>query len=280
LRPDLPEAFVRVGERALANDPKGRYPTAGALADELAASVGFSYAETSDEKGANRRPRSKARLARYWLLAAGIVLLTSTIAGGLWWNSTSAARRLEIGAKFHLMKASKGSVLRSGDRVAPGDMLFLTIESSKPVYVYVINQDEQGESYLMFPLPGMNVANPLPGGVNRMPGARGGEEFYWQVSSVGGREHFYIFASRYELEQFEDSIKSLPRPKLDTPVTSIHLPRELVGKLRGVGGLVKTDATTTTASTTGFPVATPLLETPETARGFWAREIVFANPAK
>ena len=70
-----------------------------------------------------------------------------------------------IGAKFHVMKASKGTALKAGDRVAPGDRLFVTVVSSKPVHVYVINKDEPG-GVLLFPLPGQNLANPLPGGLS------------------------------------------------------------------------------------------------------------------
>ena len=187
----------------------------------------------------------------------------------------------QIGAKFHVMKASKGTTLKAGDRVAPGDRLFVTVKSSKPVHVYVINEDEHGESYLLFPLPGQNLANPLPGGVtNRLPGIAGGEEVFWKVTSIGGKEHFYIFASRTPLEQFEQSLAALPRPKLDQPVEAILLPKNVVGVLRGVGGLAKAEPTATAGTATDFSFATPLLETSETARGFWAREIVFANPAK
>ena len=306
LRPDLPDAFVRVVERALGDDPRTRFQTAGAFADELAASIGFSGPESSDADAPNHRSESKTgRLARRWQLAAGLVLLTGGLGGGLWWYNAAARRAdrpgilagnasgtlgdtrvvdpasYEIAAKFHVMKARHGNVLRPGDPVAPGDLLFLTLQSSKPVHVYIINQDEQGESYLMFPVPGESITNPLPGNLaHRLPGERVGEEFFWKVTSVGGREHFYIFASPYPLEQFEQSIAALPKPELDKPVAGLLLPKQVVSKLRGVGGLAKSDAAPAPAVARGFPFATPLLETSETARGFWAREIVFDNPAK
>ena len=135
------------------------------------------------------------RRARYWA-AAGVVLLIGVIGGWLYWSAAGPRpiaqqdvtvakdttttlpdatvldpATYQIGAKFHVMKASKGTTLKAGDRVAPGDRLFVTVESSKPVHVYVINEDEHGESYLLFPLPGQNLANPLPGGLtNRLPG--------------------------------------------------------------------------------------------------------------
>ena len=64
---------------------------------------------------------------------------------------------------------------------------------------------------------------------------------YWQVTSAGGREHFFVFASPHRVQQFEDSIAMLPRPQLDKPVVSAVLPRQGIGTLRGVGGLAKAE---------------------------------------
>lgn len=306
LRPDLPDAFVRVVERALAEDPKARYQTAGAFADELAAALGFLHTPARESDSSQKTTVARSgRRARYWA-AAVVVLLIGAIGVWSYWSAAGPGRiaqqdvtvakdtsstlpdatvldpaTYQIGARFHVMKASKETTLKAGDRVAPGDRLFVTVESSKPVHVYVINEDEHGESYLLFPLPGQNLANPLPGGLrNRLPGVTGGEEVFWKVTSIGGKEHFYIFASRSPLEQFEQSLAALSRPRLDQTVQSILLPKNVVGVLRGVGGLAKAEPTATAGTTTDFSFATPLLETPETARGFWAREIVFANPAK
>lgn len=303
-RPDLPDAFVRVVERALAHDPAARHETAGAFADELATWLGFAH-DTAASNGSNKQSGSRdQRPTRSWLVAAGVILLAGVVAGAVWWGPISTARRAsregqaatdasgplrdagvidpayEIDARFHVVKASKGTILKSGDRLAPGDLLFLTIQSSRPLHVYVVNQDEEGESYLNFPVPGQNLTNPLPAGsVNRLPGSRGTEEFYWQVTSVGGREHFYVFASPRPLDEFERSVATLPRPQLDKPILSLPLPKHVVETLRGVGGLAKTEISAP-STTLDFPFATPLLDTAETTRGFWAREIVFVNPAK
>jgi eukaryotic-like serine/threonine-protein kinase len=306
LRPDLPDAFVRVIERALATDPKARHATAGTFADELAASLGFLPESRSGEQRSDERATSDARQRARYLLTGGITLLVAAVAG-VWWTMTMSGTQqpgrqdnvvatngtgalpnatvvdpasYEIGAKFHVMKASQGSLLKAGDRLKPGDRLFLTVESSKPVYVYVINQDERGQSYLLFPLSGYNVTNPLPGGfVNRLPGARGPEEIFWMVDSVGEREHFFVFASPDKLDQFEQSLAALPRPALDRPVTSLLLPKEAIGTLRSVGALAKSEAAPAASDRQEFAFATPLKESPETTRGFWAREIVFTNPA-
>ena len=69
----------------------------------------------------------------------------------------------QIGAKFHVMKASKGTTLKAGDRVVPGDRLFVTVESSKPVHVYVINEDEHGRVVPAVPTARAEPCEPAPG---------------------------------------------------------------------------------------------------------------------
>jgi hypothetical protein len=186
-----------------------------------------------------------------------------------------------IEAKFRVVRAGSTAVLRAGDRIQPGDRLYLTVDASVPVYLYVVNQDEKEESYLLFPLPAQVPANPLPAGrVNRVPGVRHDEQVYWQVTSAGGREHFFVFASPQRVPQFEDRIAALPAPQLDKPVVSAVLPKEALAVLRGVGGLTKADPTSKDANWRGSLITPPLLESVETTRGLWAREIVFDNPGR
>ena len=174
------------------------------------------------------------------------------------------------------MKASKGPPegRRSG---GAGGQPFVTVQSSKPVHVYVIS--ETARRCAAVPLPGQTLRT-RSRRIRPAAGVTGGEEVFWKVTSIGGNEHFYIFASRTPLEQFEQSLTALPRPKFDQPVESIRLPKSVVGVLRSVGGLAKAEPTATPGTTTDFSFATPLLETSETASGFWARQIVFTNPAK
>ena len=44
--------------------------------------------------------------------------------------------------------------LTQGSRVRPGDELFAVIDASKPVFVYIINRDETGQAFLLYPLSG------------------------------------------------------------------------------------------------------------------------------
>ena len=112
----------------------------------------------------------------------------------------------QIQAALRRVSATGLTALGAGARVAPGDRLFLEVTATKPVHVYVVNQDERGESYLLFPLPGQTVKNPLlAGAVHRLPG-----HIDWEVTSVGGREHFLIVASPDSLGPLESVFALLP----------------------------------------------------------------------
>ena len=86
-------------------------------------------------------------------------------------------------------RGSRASDARNA--LAPDESLSLQVELSAPAYVYVINEDESGESYLLFPLPGLALSNPLPAGQrHRLPGMWNGESISWQVTTAGQQEHF------------------------------------------------------------------------------------------
>ena len=109
--------------------------------------------------------------------------------------------------------------LAPGDRVRPGDLLSFQVQVSVPTYVYVVNEDDEGASFLMFPLPGQSVVNPLsPGRRHRIPGISEGQQLSWQVSTAGRREHFLLFASRERSPEFETIVSTLPLPLLNKPV--------------------------------------------------------------
>jgi uncharacterized protein DUF4384 len=107
--------------------------------------------------------------------------------------------------------------------------------TSVPTFVYIVNEDERGESLLLFPLTGQSVINPLaPGKTHRLPGA-----YNWYVDTPGGREHFIIFASPDRLTDFEQTIfASMPRPQSGKPVLNVRLTEAAKNMLRSVGGLV------------------------------------------
>ena len=176
--------------------------------------------------------------------------------------------------------------LRAGSRVEPGDLLFAELRSSVPTYVYIVNQDEAGESHLLFPLPGQSLSNPLPPGQpHRLPGTQSGQkdqEVYWVIDKAGGREHFTIFASPTRLDVLEDAFARLPRPELGKPILSARLQPETVSALRSVGGLAPAPASNrpATGPLTETSGALPLGDSQETTRGVWIRQVSLDNPTR
>jgi hypothetical protein len=195
--------------------------------------------------------------------------------------TAEAAGEYRIEAALYVERDGVPVRLRQGTRVAPGDRLSLQLRSSMPAHVYVVNEDEQGEGYLLFPLPGQSLTNPLPAGqMHRIPGVQAGEQLSWQVTSAGGREHFIIFANTAPLPSFEQLFARLPPPNRDNPVQSVGLSREAVGVLRGVGGVVSTPSGAGAAAGLASEFSTPLTDGEEAVRGVWIRQVTLENPVR
>jgi serine/threonine-protein kinase len=285
---ELPGEFIQSVERAIDPDPDRRYPSAGAFE---AALLGRSPAP---------KPSTRFRLMALAASVAAGLIVAATIYNGIRHNATQpgspASERLnrsappsqaapaivtyQIQANFYREAADQQRILlRSGQRLTPGDQMFVEVLTSVPVFVYIVNEDERGESLLLFPLTNQSVANPLaPGKTHRLPGLSN-----WYVDTPGGREHFIIFASPDRLADFEQTIfASLPRPQSGKPVLNARLTEGAKNILRSVGGLVVSpEAKAQGAGPVSrlFP-AEPLGDTQETAHGLWIRELTVENPVK
>jgi serine/threonine protein kinase len=293
VRADLPDAFVEVVDRACSADPAQRYATAGAMNAALAGVLGTSSNISSESSGA----RSTAPRARRWVLAAvaaavvtiGLALAmqqmprTIETAGGAPPAIATPAPspspstdpdEYRIRAAFHRALPSGSTALHANARVRPGDRLFLEVEATRAVHVYVVNQDERGESYLLFPLPGQAVRNPLAGGqVHRLPGA-----VDWEVTSAGGREHFLVVASPEPLDALQRVFERLPAPRVGGPAaTAAPLSNETIGQLRGIGGLSLREKPGTS---TDLLQSAAQLGGAESVKGAWMRQFTLENPPR
>jgi serine/threonine-protein kinase len=316
VRPDLPPAFVAVVERALTRDPEARYSTAGDFGAALAAMAGLPPdAPAPNPKSLNPKSLNPKSLnvpsRRQWLLgAAG--LLGAAVAGSAAWrvlggpggvggvagvanrgpatgsgplgadvSLPTAALSYQVAASLHALRGGQNIRLSAGSRVQPGDKLFLTVEASRDVFVYVVNQDDTGAMFVLFPLSGHQPANPVAGRAShRLPGKNAeGEESYWVVSSAGGRERFSVFVTPERPTMFEQILDRMPRAAETRAVVYTPVSADDLKTLRGVGGLA------TGPSPSGAPVIdaafgglSPLPAGPESTSGLWEREIVLLNP--
>jgi hypothetical protein len=279
LRPDLPVEFIAIVERALAYDPRERYQTAGAFEADLARFSGASPEQVRPKRrpilaiGGAAAGLALAALIGYW----GFLRPQTPAPAATPTATADSTYQIDV----TLYRAGGADErLRPGARVGPGDRLFARVRVSVPAFVYIVNEDDQGDANLLFPLPGLSVTNPVSAGAtNRIPGTADDPELSWQVTSVGGREHFFIFASPERLQAFEQMFAALPQATIGKPVLNARVSKETIGRLRSVGGLAPGPGRSST-SFLGLPLATPLGENEESARGLWVRQFTVENPAK
>jgi hypothetical protein len=278
VRPDLPDAFIRVVEQALADDPQARYPSAGAFESALRATV-------------TRTPLTF--VPKPVLVMSALLLLGAIVAFVAPWRDRSNRIASALPANEAVPALPAGSYrvdaavyrevdgvdqkLDPGARLSIGDRLALHLHMSVPAYVYVVNEDEMGDSYLLFPIKGRTDVNPLPGGTaHRLP-SRSNERLSWQVTSSGIREHFLIFVSPEPSPTFDRLFGSLPSPAPDAPL-AVKIPGTIVDTLRGIGGLVSTPVHADRGMRYIPAYSTALPPSEETAHGLWVRQIAFENP--
>ena len=227
-RPDLPVAFVQVVETALGPTPRERYASAGEMERALSASLGRPV----EVEPSPPRPWWRQRPLLLTVTASVTVSVVGAIA---LWGLLLAP--LEVDASLYRLRDDREERLLAGSRVALGDSLFLEIEGSKPMHVYVLNEDKGGKAFVLFPLPGSSEQNPLSSDVrHRLPGKIAGIATSWKVSSVGGEESFLVFASKRPLQELERLIAGLPRAG---SAAALSLGEETIDVLRGIGGLAE-----------------------------------------
>jgi hypothetical protein len=283
-RPDLPDAFVAAVERALAPDPAARFASAGAFDEALAAAV-TSAASRSDVAprpligaAAPARPRSR-RLA---LGLAAVAALAIATTAGLWrWGglgilpSPPAAPRVdlsvgvprfEVSGAFQQVLADGRKRLETGARIEPSMEVTFELQASREVYVYIVNEDEEGHSFALFPIKNA-LQNPLAGGVTHvLPGG----DRPWQVDSPGGQEHLFVVVSPTPVPEIADAVAALPQAGGEPAEGSLAI------NTRGMGG--RRPASAADAARPWRGQAQPLLPGRQRAEGLWVRELVLKNP--
>jgi hypothetical protein len=114
------------------------------------------------------------------------------------------------------------------------------VETSSPAHVYVLDEDQRGAVFALFPLRSRGAANPVAAGVrHRLPGIEDGRPLEWQVTSAGGRETILILVSSKPLEGIEAAVATLAEPRPGAPITYAAIGPEALARLRGVGGITR-----------------------------------------
>jgi len=184
----------------------------------------------------------------------------------------SAVRSYEIEAAFYRVRGNDEERLTSTGRLRVDDELRLAVQTTVPAYVYVVNEDEKGDAFLLYPLPDAGQMRPLPANqLLRLP-----PQDNWRVTSVGDQEHFLVFASIDPLNAFDGVFNKLPSPQRGKS-RFVLLPHETIERFRSVGGLTPTQPRPT-IETRFRDMFTKPLEGRETTQGMWVRQLTIANP--
>jgi hypothetical protein len=191
----LPVPFVRVVEQALQRDPHDRFASAGKMEESLLGLLQRQsrWIDLLHRLTAAFTPR------RRWLAFAVITAIASVLA---------AQRFIPLRFETTLYRLDAGDrvPLAAETPLRPGDQLCMEFESSRDVYVYVVNEAERtpGELNKLFPLPYSDLVNPLRGGERHLlPGRAGGSDIPWPLDDTGGKERILVIASREPLPQFD-----------------------------------------------------------------------------
>jgi len=263
-RADLPVAFVQAVDKALALTATERHASVGEMERALAASL-----------GSVSQPQGETRKVPVWTFrrvsqVAALVLL----AAALWafWP-----RDLWVESAFSRLRAGVEEPLGDGGQVQPGDALLLDIEGSAAFYLYIFNEDQHGDVFVLFPMEGLDSRNPFAAkAVHRLPGTISGGLFHWEVTSVGERETIMVVASRKRLSDLEQRIQGIPTAQEGRPV---EIPgRELAPLLRGIGGL---KPAAPGKSVQGLPLSAEfsgLAAHAARTSGLWVRRMELTNP--
>ena len=255
LRPDLTPEFVRVVERALAPRPEQRFSSAGEMVSALAATLRGASKSHEIQRG----PMARGRRAALWPWAAAALAVAILILLALWrqlplFRSGGLAHQRALQAapvpgarsqeapastpmaRLHRLREGRDEPLAPNDGLTLGDALSLEYEGPQPMHVYVFDRDEKGSVFVLFPIAGLDLANPLPAHARlRLPGTRQGQPFDWRVSSRGGREEFVVLASPTPLETLEQGMTSFPRARVGGEADAAPPGDGAPRGLRGVG---------------------------------------------
>ena len=99
--------------------------------------------------------------------------------------------------------------LASGDTLAPGDELYLTVMAHRARYLYVVSEDAAGERLLLYPCRTWGPSRPLGAGRRyRLPPPVLGRPAFWPVGSVTSRERLRVVASVRPLDPLERAVRS------------------------------------------------------------------------
>ena len=255
-RPDLTPEYLRIVERAMAADPAARYGNVAEIERDLARLRGTHLPPVLPTP-------TWRRIATAAVLVAAVIVVA--VFGAKWLEER---RTLAMECSLFRDTGDAEERLGPGGRVQPGDHLFLEVKGSRDAWVYVLDEDELGHVFTLFPLSGFDVTNPVRAGrTHRLPGIRDGELGTWD-GHAGGSETLHV-ASRKPLEGLEELLRHLP--EAGSPPLTVDMVR------RGIGSLGTAPPSAAGAEKSLSETLAQLADESASSRGLWTWSIRLEN---
>ena len=161
--------------------------------------------------GASRgRPLALAA-AGIGVVALGAWLVNEGPRSGVRLPSTLAPYGVD--AAFYRVSDTGEQRLAEGQRLGLGDRLSFKLQTSVPAFLYIVNEPDEGQPFLLFPLPGQARQNPLPAGTQ----ARVPESFDWQVTTAGAANTSWCSSARSGSKRSRTRSPACPARKPASP---------------------------------------------------------------
>ncbi len=290
-RPDLSPAFVQIVEGAMRSDPNERWAGPAELERALAGLL-------SGERPVS--PSERSMSSRYLWFSSAAILLTLVVVAVVWWRVprppsyepmelSSYARlivagdELSVDLRMMRLEGADAHPLGPESSLSTGMRLVLELESSETADVYVLNEDEFGELFVLFPVDGVDLSNPLEGGRSHLlPGRLHDRQQSWVVTSSGGMERFLVVVTRDPLPHFEGAISEFRRASAergaDRSADGASSSEQVVESLRGVGGLREVEPGESMGGVILPRIAEALLASAEELETLWVWYLSYPNP--
>jgi hypothetical protein len=118
------------------------------------------------------------------------------------WRSTAKFLRVATSGNVEL---DANSTLRTGDRVR------LALDSTRSAYVYVLNEDAQGNATVLFPAADDAMRSPLSAAaMAQLPGGQG-STLAWEVTADSAAEEFVVVAALRRVPELEEHLAAWRR---------------------------------------------------------------------
>ena len=280
-RPDLPDAFVSVIERAIAPEAAARFASAGVFEEALAA-AGASTASWPDiapktlvgagAPARRRSPRLAIGLAAVATLAIGTAAILTMLPPGKGplppgaGAGSGAAATVPVPPGPYSVQATFREIvgntiagpLTAASKVKVGTRFTLQVQGSRALHVYVISEDGQHPPTVLFPTKDGPLFNPIPADrLHTIPQDGGG----WEVDGAAVRESLYVVTSPTPMPELEATLATLPHADDNPDAETLLTTRSVRRRIRPQ------------ASWPWHREARPLAAAVESSDGVWVRQL-------